>query len=633
MELKESFRSSIDCVASVSTIHNPEQFLFGHYGVKSLDGFGMREYSSGIHALAMALSYLEQTQKTELHHLRAPRTFIRSDGMRIDEQTLRHLEVFQTTRGDRKSGTLFSILHQTKNPMGSRKLVSFLLRPLAKYEDIEKRLSDVSFFVDQKELREKVREVLSAMRDIERLLGRLSCKQGNARDLIALKDSMKEVLILQEVLKNSPWKSGLEFSELSVLLGLLEKSLVEDPPITLQEGGMIRKGYHEKLDEYIQLLEEGKNALLAIQEREIQRTGITNLKVKFTPLFGYCIEVSTGAVSKVPADYIPKQTLATGTRYITPELKEYETKVLEAEMNRSKLEYEIFQEILLKVLNHVKAFLNICDVLSYLDVVSCFAHIAVYEKYAKPILSSGDASLGIHKGKHPVLGYSNPKFVANDVVFSEKERFLLLTGPNMGGKSTYLRMTGLLVYMMHVGSFVPAESAILPIVDRIFTRVGANDDLSRGQSTFMVEMAETANILLHATEHSLILLDEIGRGTSTYDGVSIAWAVTEHIHSKIQAKTIFATHYHELIDLANSLECAKNISVQVKEHEGKVIFLYSVKEGGISDSYGISVARLAGVPDEVVGRAKEVLKTLERHSNEVGRRSDLSNPQLNIFQP
>jgi len=610
--------------------HNPENIIQKQYNVKSLDGFGLEKFTVGIQSLAMALSYINETQKTNIAHLQSPKTLTKDNTLQLDSTTIEHLEIFHTTSGKTKL-SLFSTIDFTVNPMGKRTLTHILIKPLINKKDIEERQSKVSFFIENNDILKNTRISLKNMRDIERLLGRLGAKQGNARDLLGFKYSLEEIKNIQKTLKNTKLETFIDITFAENILTTLTESIVDEPPITITEGGMIKKGYSKDLDNYIHVIEEGKQILLSIQNREQNQTGISSLKVKFSKMVGYCIEVTKTMSSKVPEHYIQKQTLTNAIRYITPELKEYEQTVLEAEEKRANLEYKIFQELRKQILNEIQSFQNICKKLSFLDIYTSFAFLAIKEDYTKPEITDTSLSLEIKKGKHPVLGFENPSFVANNIAFNEKRNILLLTGPNMGGKSTYLRMTALITLLAHTGSFVPAKNAKIPITDRIFTRVGASDDLSRGKSTFMVEMTEAANILHHATEKSLILLDEIGRGTSTYDGISIAWSITEHIHNKIKAKTLFATHYHELIDLAERLEKAKNISVDVKEHDGEVVFLYSIKEAPTPDSYGISVAKLAGIPDSIIKRAYKILENLEQKAKAKVKLSEKNINQIGIF--
>ncbi len=494
-------------------------------------------------------------------------------------------------------------------------LKRWLMYPLIKSSDINNRLGMVEdFYVNSSSLRE-VRESLEKVYDIERLLSKLSLGSGNARDLVALKESLKLVPELKNILTFSDKFGGLvdEMKDLSGLVESIEKAIVEEPPHSVREGGMVRRGYNSELDELHGLSTDGKTYLQQMQQREIERTGINSLKIKFNRVFGYYIEISNIHLNSVPADYIRKQTLVNAERYITEELKEYEEKVLAADGKIKELEYDIFYAVRMEVLKDLVAIQKIAKVVAEIDVLSSFAFLAEQSNFKKPVVNDG-YDLDILNGRHPVIEKINgsEKFVPNSSLFNQEKRFSLITGPNMGGKSTYLRQNALIILLAQIGCFVPADKALVGVVDRIFTRVGAADNLTKGESTFMVEMQETAYIMNHATKRSFIILDEVGRGTSTYDGVSLAWAIMEYLHDKIEAKTIFATHYHELIQLADKLSGAKNFSVAVRENEREgVVFLHKIVEGGVDKSYGIEVAKLAGLPPFVVSRARGVLDELE----------------------
>ncbi len=525
--------------------------------------------------------------------------------MALDEATLKNLELISTLRENGKEGSLLWVLDETVTSMGGRCLRYVLTHPLLQREAIEERLNGVEGLVGQPTVLEDIRLSLKNILDLERLLARLSLGHGNARDLLALKHSLKSIpvtraflttfssVILQNIQKN--------LHGMPELVQLLENAIVDEPPLAVKEGGMIREGYDAELDEIKTISREGKGFIQSMQEKEIERTGINSLKIRYNSVFGYYIEISKANLHAVPQDYIRKQTLVNAERYITPELKEYEEKVLGAEEKIVALEYKIFNALREKVVAEIQAIQELAEAIARLDVLCSFAKVALTQGYCKPTVNSGFA-MTIKNGRHPVvekMSFSN-KFIPNDVGFDDTQKLLLITGPNMGGKSTYLRQTALIVLMAHLGSFVPAEEATIGLVDRIFTRVGASDNLVRGQSTFMVEMQETAFILNHATLRSLIILDEVGRGTSTYDGMSIAWAIVEFIHDFVGAKTLFATHYHELITLAEKLPCAANYSVAVTENEDEgVVFLYKIIKGGVDRSYGIEVAKLAGLPPKI----------------------------------
>lgn len=595
----------------------PEIELKNHFGIKSLQGFGLDGKKLAVAATGMLFEYLRETQKTDLRHIQKISCYEVSEFMAMDGALIRNLELFYTSQG-KKEGSLISILDQTVSPMGGRMIRNWLLHPLLKKEEIEKRLSNVEKLTTNSSLLREVRDCLNGIYDIERLLGRLSLGTGNARDLIAMKESLKVIPVLRNLIKENFTKYFEELDELNGLVCLIEKAIVDEPPHTVREGGMIKKAYNAELDELLNISTEGKGFIVDLQKREIERTGINSLKVKFNSVFGYYIEISKVNLDAVPQDYIRKQTLVNAERFITPELKEYEDKVLNAETRIKELEYELFYGVRMEVVKEILKIQTNARVIAELDTLATLAYISVKKNYCKPKIT--EDVIEIKNGRHPVIEQLNlsKNFVPNDCNFNEKRKFGLITGPNMGGKSTYLRQVALIVLLAQIGSFVPAESAKIALVDRIFTRVGASDNLTRGESTFMVEMNETAFILNHATEKSLIILDEIGRGTSTYDGVSIAWAIMEFVHDKIGAKTLFATHYHELIELAERLEKAVNLSVLVKENEKDgVVFLYKIVEGGVDKSYGIEVAKLAGLPVDLVSRARGVLSELENRHDQI----------------
>ncbi|MFA6305595.1 MAG: DNA mismatch repair protein MutS [Candidatus Gracilibacteria bacterium] len=627
---KESFLNFLKGLKNIyafpfSYVKVPDESLKKYFCVHSLSVFGLEEKNSAIFASAMLYEYLIETQKSDIKHVQKISFYFVSDFMILDQACIRNLELFYTSR-DKKDGSVISILDNTKTSMGGRMIRNFLLHPLLKKSEIDGRLSKVSFFVSDSTLLRNLREMLGEIFDIERLLSRVSLGTGNARDLVALKESLK---VLPKIKKLSDFK-GLEdlvlgLGDFSTLIDLIDKAIVDSAPLTVREGGIIKDFFDKGLDELRNIGTEGKTFIKNLQEREILRTGISSLKVKFNSVFGYYMEISNANLSAVPENFIRKQTLVNAERFITPELKEYEEKVLNAEEKIKQLEYEIFYKVRMEVVKSMSEIKACARAIALLDVFSTFAFNAVRNNYCRPEIfqedSSGTGVFKITNGRHPVIERLNESsnFVPNDLNMSDDLRFLLITGPNMGGKSTYLRQVAIIVLMAQIGSYVPADNAKIPVFDRIFTRVGASDNLIQGESTFMVEMQETSHILNHATHKSLIILDEVGRGTSTYDGVSIAWAITEYINNFVKAKTLFATHYHELIGLVDGLNSAKNLSVAVKEtldggvagESGGIVFLYKIIEGGIDRSYGIEVAKLAGLPHEIVERAKEVLVDLE----------------------
>lgn len=589
-------------------------FWFEH-AVASTDGDAVEDRAS-----ALLLDYLKDTQKTDLTHLGPAEKYSAEDFMTLDEATLKNLELLSTLRENSKEGSLLWVLDETVTSMGGRHLRYVITHPLLGRAAIEERLNAVEQLVQKPVVLDDIRVSLKNILDLERLLARLSLGHGNARDLYALKNSLKSIPTSQHLLKDfssSLLRSVAEnLHGLPELVEILERAIIDEPPLAVREGGMIREGFDTDLDEIKKISREGKGYIQAMQEKEMARTGINSLKIRYNSVFGYYIEISKANLHAVPQDYIRKQTLVNAERFITPELKEYEEKVLGAEEKIVALEYQIFQKLRETVVSHIAEIQNLARAIAQLDVFGSFAKVALQQGYCKPVITE-DFSVIIHGGRHAVVEKMSfaSKFVLNDVAFDDAQKLLLITGPNMGGKSTYLRQNALIVLMAHLGSFVPAQSAKIGLVDRIFTRVGASDNLMRGQSTFMVEMQETADILKHATSRSLIILDEVGRGTSTYDGMSIAWAIVEYLHDHVGAKTLFATHYHELIALAEKLSSAANFSVMVRENESEgVVFLYKIVEGGVDRSYGIEVAKLAGLPDEVVSKARQILAGLEQGS-------------------
>ncbi|MBI4975443.1 DNA mismatch repair protein MutS [Candidatus Peregrinibacteria bacterium] len=535
--------------------------------------------------------------------------------------------------------------------MGGRLIRNWLLHPLLSKSSIENRLDKVNVFFNDSSLLRNAREILSNIRDIERLISRLGLGIGNARDIVALKESLKIIPDIKNLINGISILQNIndELFVFSDLISVVENAIVDEAPLSVRDGGIIKSGFNAELDALRSISTEGKTFIKELQEREIKRTGISSLKVKFNTVFGYYIEISKSNLSSVPFDYIRKQTLVNAERFITPELKEYEEKVLNAEGKIKEMEYEIFYKVRMEAVKEIARIQSTAKAIAYLDTVSTFAFNSVKNNYCKPEISE-DLEIKILNGRHPVIeligvhskssftSISTPAprlglskdFVPNDCELNEQKTFLLITGPNMGGKSTYLRQVALISLMAQIGSYVPAENAKMSVVDRIFTRVGAADNLVKGESTFMVEMQETSYILNHATEKSLIILDEIGRGTSTYDGVSIAWAVMEFIHDNIKAKTLFATHYHELINLGEKLDRACNLSVAVRENENEgVVFLYKITDGGIDKSYGIEVAKLAGLPVDIISRARGVLKELETKN---GQKRTLQKPGISPEQ-
>jgi DNA mismatch repair protein MutS len=592
--------------------------LRDHFKTQSLDGFGATELGVGIGAAGAALHYLHQSLRRDTSHIHRLTVYSVSDFMILDAVTQRNLELLESPRADRKH-SLIGCLDRTLTPMGARLIREWLTHPLKNVEQIHGRQGVIATFCDAPHILADFREQLHGVRDMERTLARLSVGAGNARDLVVLKESLAAVPRLKKSLESGLGGPGLlneltaRITELPEVVDLITRSIADAPPLALKEGGLIKTGYHAELDELRRASTDGKAWIAALQQKEIERTRIASLKVRFNSVFGYYIEVTKANLDKVPGDYIRKQTIANGERFVTPELKEMEHKILGADERAHALEYEIFQQIRAGAVEKSAAIQESASAIAALDVLAGLAELARHQNYCRPVVDDGDR-IEIVDGRHPVLEQTliEERFVPNDTLLDNREQqLLIITGPNMAGKSTYIRQVALLVLMAQVGSFIPAARATVGLVDRIFTRVGANDDLARGQSTFMVEMNETANILNNATPKSLIVLDEIGRGTSTFDGLSIAWAVAEHLHNGVGAKTLFATHYHELTELAATMPRVKNYNVAVREWHDQVIFLHKILPGGTDKSYGIQVARLAGLPKEVLARAKEVLANLE----------------------
>ena len=634
--LKDSFEYTSFFV--YENLKDSEEAIKNHYDIHSLNGFGLENKNAAIKAAGLLLLYLIETQKNELKHLKRMRFYSTAEFMPLDEATLRNLELITTLRDQDREGSLLAVLDETITSMGGRLLKKWLLKPLIKKEEIQKRLNSVGELLGNAELLGNLRETLKDALDIERIISRLSLGTGNARDLIGLKNTLNKIPELKKLLSDSTLLSDTKFQMMDDLAELIERSIEPEPPITLREGGMIKEDYNPELNELKKITREGKTYIKNLQEKEIRKTGINSLKVKYNKVFGYYIEISKANLALVPDDYIRKQTLVNAERFITPELKEYEEKILGAQEKITELEYKLFNEIREKAVEKIGEIQHNAQIIAALDCLCSFAYVAKLNNYCKPEINNKN-KIEIKEGRHPVVEKMtfSGDFIPNDIDLDNVDnRLLLITGPNMGGKSTILRQVAITVLMSHIGCFVPADKAVIGLVDRIFTRVGASDNLIKGQSTFMVEMQEAANILNNATERSLIILDEIGRGTSTYDGVSIAWAITEYIHNHIKAKTLFASHYHELISVVDSLKSAKNFSVGVKEKEDGILFLYKLYEGGIDKSYGIEVAKLAGLPTEVVEKSKTILKDLEEDVvdtkiQQKARKEKINEDQMALF--
>jgi DNA mismatch repair protein MutS len=621
----------------------PEQAIFTlceHFKTKSLDGFGCGEMSRAVAAAGAIVHYLKHQLRRNVDHLTSLRCDAPADYVMLDAATQTNLELVES-RGTRNT-TLLAVLDRTITPMGGRRLRSWILQPLRNLHELERRQQMIVDLLQETDLLAAIRAQLKSIRDLERATSRLSQASGNARDLTALKFSLQEIPKLKNELQklierieygagpleaavsaandsakqatHLPLQLQNEIHEMPALADKLGRAVVDDPPLALKEGGIFRDEYDADLNELRRASREGKNWISHLQERESAATGIKSLKVRYNSVFGYFIEVTKSNLANVPAHYTRKQTTVGGERFVTPELKEMEAKILGADERARQLEYQLFQKLREETLRELEAIQQTAAAIAVLDVICALAETARLFRYCRPQLNN-TLRLTIKDGRHPVLDQNlvDEKFVPNDTSLDgETVRLAIVTGPNMAGKSTYIRQVALIVLMAQIGSFVPAESGEIGLVDRIFTRVGANDDIGRGQSTFMVEMNETSNIVNNATERSLVILDEIGRGTSTFDGLSIAWSVAEFLHDKIRARTLFATHYHELTKLAGERKGVCNFNVAVREWNDQIIFLRKIVPGGADKSYGIQVARLAGLPKEILDRAKEILSQLEK---------------------
>ena len=592
--------------------------LKNHFKVNTLAGLGIEDFPSGMIAAGGLLQYLYETQKNSLEHFTHLYPYLTSRYMLLDSSTRRNLELTETLREKQKRGSLLWVLDKTKTAMGARMLRSYLEQPLIDRNEIEKRLDAVSELQNDPLSRDEIREYLNPVYDLERLLGKISYKTANPRDLIAFRNSLEMLPHIKTVLggfeKDLLGQIQEELDDLRDLYELIQKAIEEDPPISVREGGIIKDGYDEIADNLRHAKTEGKTWLAELENTDRERTGIKNLRIKYNKVFGYYFEVTNSYKDLVPEDYIRKQTLANAERYTTPRLKELEDTILNAEDKLCSLEYDLFCKVRDTIASQVERIQRTAKALARLDVFASFSLVAEQNHYVRPKLNE-KGIIDIKEGRHPVVEKMivHDMFISNDTYLDNGNHCIaIITGPNMAGKSTYMRQTALIVLMAQVGCFVPARSADIGIVDRIFTRVGASDDLASGQSTFMVEMNEVANILRNATSNSLLVLDEIGRGTSTFDGLSIAWAVVEHISNRklLGAKTLFATHYHELTELEGKINNVNNYCIAVKEKGDDIVFLRKIVKGGADKSYGIQVAKLAGIPDMVIDRAKEIVEQL-----------------------
>lgn len=628
-ELKKHNTLSDVNISKITEKRKCEDYLKDYFNIISLESFGLKDKKMAVTISATVLNYVAELQKGKELPINNILYTSSENIMELNITTQKNLDIVDNYREKNGVGTLLWVMDECMTSMGSRLLKKFIKNPLLDIEKINERQKDISFFIENVLLREEIREKLKSIYDIERIIGKLILETENGRDLISLKISIKNSLEILKLLQGNSIFS-IEVKTLIDIYNLIEKTIVDEPPFSVREGGIIRQGYNEMLDELHGLSKDGKDYILEIENRERERTGIKGLKIKYNKVFGYFIEVTRANAHLVPADYIRKQTLANAERYIVPDLKEYEEKVLNAKDKIENLEYQLFKEVAYEIKIHKGILQDLAYKIAYLDVASNLAHIAIKNSYIQPEIHPGK-DIEIIAGRHPIVEKLIPagEYVKNNIVFDDNKEMIILTGPNMSGKSTYMKQVALIIIMAHMGSYVPANYAKIGLVDKIFTRIGASDDLLTGQSTFMLEMSEVANIVNSATNRSFIILDEIGRGTSTFDGISIATAITEYIHERIGAKTIFATHYHELTQLEDKLDRAENYRIEVKENDKEIVFLREIVKGGADKSYGIEVARLAGLPKEILDRSKSVLKNLEDRKQIIEKK--LKGEQLILF--
>ena len=627
---------------------NAEETLKEHYHLSQLTALGLADRKEACCAAGALLKYLHETQKNSLEHIRTLRFAENGRTMLLDQNTRRNLELTESLRGERRKGTLLGLIDRTSTAMGGRLLRRWVEQPLLDEQEINSRLDAVEQLVRDRILGMTLAEELEGVYDMERLMNKVAYRNMNARDCLALCASLKKIPGIRELLRNTESAELIRIREeldpLENLTALLDRAIHPDAPVVITEGGIIREGYSAILDDYREAQTSGKQWILDLEAKEREETGIRNLRIQYNKVFGYYIEVTKSFLNQVPERYIRKQTLTGAERYMTPELKEVEQKIIGAQEQSVRLELQLFSEIRDKIAEQIGSIQQTAQALKTLDAYQSLSRTASENRYVRPVITA-DGSLCIREGRHPVVeqNMKDGEFIPNDTILDcDENRMMIITGPNMAGKSTYMRQVALICLMAQIGSFVPAKEAYLPVCDRIFTRVGASDDLASGQSTFMVEMSETAHILRNATKNSLIILDEIGRGTSTFDGLSIAWAVVEYIadKEKIGAKTLFATHYHELSELEGHLEGVKNFCISVKEHGEDVLFLRKIIRGGADKSFGVHVARLAGVPRPVIVRAHEIQARLEVsniNQNTIGQNilgektANRKNEQMDLF--
>ncbi|MFW5991073.1 MAG: DNA mismatch repair protein MutS [Candidatus Nanoarchaeia archaeon] len=602
-------------------LEQAENVLKQHFGVESLAGFGIEGNKTLIKCCGGLLSYVKETQKTSMEFINKIRKFNYQNYMQLDTYTKKNLELLQNIADGGVKGSLLSVIDRTKTPMGKRLIKNWLTQPLLEPGEINYRLDGVEELKNSLMQREELKEVLRGVYDIERLISKISYGNCNARDVVSLKNSLLKVPKIKNIIED--FKSAIirdikGMEEIDELNSYIEKALVEEPPVLVRDGGFIQKGFNNELDELRDVSQNSKKIIQELEAREKSKTGIKSLKVRYNKVFGYYIEITKTQLNLVPEHYMRKQTMANAERFITDELKELETKIISADERMKELEYELFMEIVEEVKKHTKKLQEVSKRIAILDVILSFSDVASSCGYTKPVVDN-KYSLKIKEGRHPVIEQNTENFITNDTVMDEDARTFIITGPNMAGKSTFMRQSALIIIMAQIGCFVPAKKAKVGVVDRVFTRVGASDDISSGQSTFMMEMTQTALILNNATKKSFIILDEIGRGTSTFDGMALAWSVAEYITKNIKCKTLFATHYHTLNDLSKQLKEVKNYNISVVEENDSIVFLHKIEEGGTDKSYGIHVAKLAGIPDNVIEEAKRMQMKLEEQNGKASR--------------
>lgn len=627
----DDFIQKIDGVITpIQVIRDSEEMLLNYFNIISLESFGIKNKKAIIGAAAMALDYAISMQLDGELIIEKIEFINNKNFADINLITKKNLELLKNQREKTTYGSLLWVLDKCKSSMGTRLLKRYINNPLLDIHEIKKRQNDVEYFINNVLIREEIKEKLENVYDLERLVAKIIFGNENGKDLIALKNTVKSSVEIIYILKENNFFNDINLESLLDIYKLIEKSILEDAPFSVREGGMIKTGYNSELDEIHKIMNNGKDYLLEIEAREKEITGIKNMKIKYNKVFGYFIEITKSNLEMVPENYIRKQTLSNAERFITPELKKYEDTIINSKARIEEMEYYLFKEISAKIKEEKSLLIKLAEKLAYIDVIISFSTIAVENDYVKPEINK-NFDLEIINGRHPVveklIGKSD--FVSNNTLITENERFIVLTGPNMSGKSTYMKQIALISIMTQIGSYVPATQAKLPIVDKYLTRIGASDDILSGQSTFMVEMSEVSNILNNATENSLIILDEVGRGTSTFDGVSIATAISEYIHEKIKAKTIFATHYHELTDLEKKYKNVVNYRIEVNEKNGKVMFLRNIVKGGADKSYGIEVAKLAGLPKEILKQSKKILNRLEQKKELIEKTINVQ--QLSLF--